>query len=41
MHIPEELLNLPTHIVEIFLADLVPWDEEYMWNRYFAADNTI
>jgi len=34
MRIPEELLNLPTHIVEIFLADLVPWDEEYMWNRY-------
>ncbi|XP_071638869.1 putative ATP-dependent RNA helicase TDRD12 isoform X1 [Temnothorax longispinosus] len=34
MHIPEELLNLPTHVVEIFLADVVPWDEEYMWNQY-------
>ncbi|XP_024888725.1 putative ATP-dependent RNA helicase TDRD12 [Temnothorax curvispinosus] len=33
MHIPEELLNLPTHVVEIFLADVVPWDEEYMWNQ--------
>lgn len=34
MHIPEELLNLPTHVVELFLADLIPWDEEYKWNRY-------
>ncbi|KAL6261063.1 hypothetical protein P5V15_008590 [Pogonomyrmex californicus] len=34
MHIPEELLNLPTHAVEIFLADLMPYDEEYTWNRY-------
>jgi len=31
---PQELINLPTHVVEIFLADLVPWDEEYMWNQY-------
>ncbi|XP_071581111.1 putative ATP-dependent RNA helicase TDRD12 [Temnothorax nylanderi] len=34
MHIPEELLNLPTHVVEIFLAGVAPRDEEYMWNRY-------
>lgn len=34
MHIPEELLNLPTHVVEIFLTNLVPSDEEYMWNQY-------
>lgn len=34
MHIPEELLTLPTHVVEIFLANLVPWDEEYMWNQH-------
>ncbi|XP_036148716.1 putative ATP-dependent RNA helicase TDRD12 isoform X2 [Monomorium pharaonis] len=34
MHMPKELLNLPTHVVEIFLADLAPWDEEYKWNVY-------
>ncbi|XP_012057914.1 PREDICTED: putative ATP-dependent RNA helicase TDRD12 [Atta cephalotes] len=34
MHIPKELLDLPTHVVEIFLANLIPWDEEYMWNHY-------
>ncbi|EGI69443.1 Tudor domain-containing protein 12 [Acromyrmex echinatior] len=34
MHIPKELLDLPTHIVEIFLTNLIPWDEEYMWNHY-------
>ncbi|KYQ56077.1 ATP-dependent RNA helicase DBP3 [Trachymyrmex zeteki] len=34
MHIPKKLLDLPTHVVEIFLANLVPWDEEYMWNHY-------
>ncbi|XP_025987860.2 putative ATP-dependent RNA helicase TDRD12 isoform X1 [Solenopsis invicta] len=34
MHIPEELINLPTHVVEIFLANLMPQDEEYRWNHY-------
>ncbi|KYM94896.1 Pre-mRNA-processing ATP-dependent RNA helicase PRP5, partial [Cyphomyrmex costatus] len=34
MHVPKELLSLPTHVVEIFLANLVPWDEEYKWNHY-------
>ncbi|KAG5341799.1 VASA1 helicase, partial [Acromyrmex charruanus] len=34
MHIPKELLDLPTHVVEIFLTNLIPWDEEYMWNHY-------
>ncbi|KAL0118063.1 hypothetical protein PUN28_009027 [Cardiocondyla obscurior] len=34
MNMPEELQKLPTHVVEVFLADLVPQDEEYMWNRY-------
>lgn len=34
IHIPEELLNLPTHIVEIFLTGLAPCDEEYIWNNY-------
>ncbi|XP_050453768.1 putative ATP-dependent RNA helicase TDRD12 isoform X2 [Cataglyphis hispanica] len=34
MHIPEELSNLPTHIVEIFLAGIEPHDKEYMWNDY-------
>ncbi|XP_019700247.1 putative ATP-dependent RNA helicase TDRD12 isoform X2 [Harpegnathos saltator] len=34
IHIPTELLNLPTHIVEIFIADVVPYDEEYTWNHY-------
>ncbi|EFN60811.1 Tudor domain-containing protein 12 [Camponotus floridanus] len=33
MHIPEELSNLPTHIVEIFLAGVAPPDKEYMWNH--------
>lgn len=34
MHIPEELSNLPTHIVEIFLAGIEPHDKECMWNYY-------
>ncbi|XP_014469749.1 PREDICTED: putative ATP-dependent RNA helicase TDRD12 isoform X2 [Dinoponera quadriceps] len=34
IHIPEELLNLPTHIVEIFLAGIAPYDNEYTWNHY-------
>lgn len=34
MHIPEELSNLPTHIVEIFLAGIEPHDKEYTWNKY-------
>ncbi|KAG5319174.1 VASA1 helicase, partial [Pseudoatta argentina] len=34
MHIPKELLDLPTHVVEIFLTNLIPWDEEYTWNHY-------
>lgn len=34
MQIPQELLSLPTHIVEIFLAGVVPYDEEYTWNHY-------
>ncbi|XP_029663616.1 putative ATP-dependent RNA helicase TDRD12 isoform X3 [Formica exsecta] len=34
MHIPEELSNLPTHIVEIFLVGIEPHDKEYMWNYY-------
>jgi hypothetical protein len=34
LDIPEKLLNLPTHIVEVFLADIAPYDEEYVWNHY-------
>ncbi|KMQ93903.1 atp-dependent rna helicase tdrd12 isoform x1 [Lasius niger] len=34
MHIPEELSNLPTHIVEIFLAGVTPYDKEYVWNYH-------
>ncbi|XP_029178829.1 putative ATP-dependent RNA helicase TDRD12 isoform X2 [Nylanderia fulva] len=34
MHIPEELSNLPTHVVEIFLAGVAPQDEEYEWNYH-------
>lgn len=34
LHVPEEILNLPTHVVEIFLTGLMPADEEYKWNYY-------
>lgn len=37
MHMPEELSNLRTHTVEIFLAGLAPHDEEYTWN-YFTNE---
>ncbi|XP_011858080.1 PREDICTED: putative ATP-dependent RNA helicase TDRD12 [Vollenhovia emeryi] len=32
LHMPEELANLPTHVVEIFLSNLIPWDNECTWN---------
>lgn len=32
MHIPEELSNLPTHIVEIFVAGVAPLDKEDVWD---------
>ncbi|XP_067204330.1 putative ATP-dependent RNA helicase TDRD12 [Linepithema humile] len=34
LDIPEELLNLSTHIVEVFLAGIAPYDEEYTWNHF-------
>lgn len=39
MHIPEKLSNLPTHIVEIFLAGVAPPDKEYMWN--YCANEAV
>ncbi|XP_032684935.1 putative ATP-dependent RNA helicase TDRD12 isoform X2 [Odontomachus brunneus] len=39
IHIPKKLLDLPTHIVEVFLANVVPYDEEHIWNHY--ATNAV
>ncbi|XP_066594136.1 putative ATP-dependent RNA helicase TDRD12 [Prorops nasuta] len=33
MEIPEDLLKLPIHVVEIFMDNIVPFDNEYIWNR--------
>ncbi|XP_043275464.1 putative ATP-dependent RNA helicase TDRD12 [Venturia canescens] len=32
MEIPNDLANHDTHIVEVFLTGLVPYDDEYEWN---------
>ncbi|XP_076635891.1 putative ATP-dependent RNA helicase TDRD12 isoform X2 [Colletes latitarsis] len=34
LHLPEELIKYPTQAVEVFLAGVVPHDDEYLWNRY-------
>lgn len=38
MEIPKDLANLDSHIVEVFLAGLVPYDDEYEWNARAIDD---
>ncbi|XP_043256530.1 uncharacterized protein LOC122399710 [Colletes gigas] len=34
LHMPEEFMKYPAQTVEVFLAGVVPHDDEYLWNRY-------
>lgn len=38
MELPDELASRDTHIVEIFLAGLSPYDDEYEWNNRAIHD---
>ena len=32
MHIPERLANWQTNIIEVFLSNIAPFDNEYEWD---------
>ncbi|XP_076222302.1 putative ATP-dependent RNA helicase TDRD12 isoform X2 [Nomia melanderi] len=33
LHMPEELIKYPAQVVDVFLTDIAPHDDEYVWNR--------
>ncbi|XP_015431040.1 PREDICTED: putative ATP-dependent RNA helicase TDRD12 [Dufourea novaeangliae] len=33
LHMPEEFRKYPTQVIEVFLAGIAPYDNEYVWNH--------